>query len=107
ERGTREERERNERGTREERRDMAPTSPHSPAQVLSLDLAQPERHLPQVRDLINAHLGLLVPGWTLTDAFIAHHLRHNPGEAVTDPWMRERATLCALHGTRVMAAAHL
>jgi hypothetical protein len=44
-------------------------------------------HLPQVRDLVNAHLGLLVPGWALTEPFIARHLERNPGQCITDPWV--------------------
>ena len=81
---------------------MVPMSPAA-AQVAPLD----PTHLPQVRDLINAHLGLLVPGWALTETFIASHLQRNPGEAITDPWVRGRTTLCALQGPRLVAAAHL
>ncbi len=64
-------------------------------------------HLPQVQDLVNAHLGLLVPGWALTEDFIASHLERNPGQAITDPWVTERTTMCALAGERIVAAAHL
>src|SRR5260221_6097450 len=64
-------------------------------------------HLPQVQDLINAHLTLLVPGWALSQEFIAEHLERNPGQAITDPWVAERMTLCAVEGQRVVSAAHL
>jgi len=64
-------------------------------------------HLPGVQDLVNAHLSLLVPGWMLTESFIASHLERNPGQAITDPWVAERTTLCVLAGKRVVAAAHL
>jgi GNAT superfamily N-acetyltransferase len=77
--------------------------PHAAAQVVPLDPA----HLPEVRDLINAHLDLMVPGWALTEPFIASHLQRNSGQAITDPWVIERATLCALEGQRLVAAAHL
>jgi GNAT superfamily N-acetyltransferase len=74
-----------------------------PTQVVPYDPA----HLPQVQDLINAHLTLLVPGWALWQEFIAEHLVRNPGQAITDPWVAERMTLCALEGQRVVAATHL
>ena len=64
-------------------------------------------HLSQVQDLINAHLTLLVPCWALSQEFIADHLEGNHGQAITDPWVAERTTLCALEGQRVVAAAHL
>jgi GNAT superfamily N-acetyltransferase len=81
----------------------AHTNSSLPAQVVPFDPS----HLPHIRDLINAHLGLAVPGWALTAPFIASHLDRNPGQAITDPWVAERATLCALEGQRVVAAAHL
>jgi GNAT superfamily N-acetyltransferase len=77
------------------------TSP--PAHIVPFDPS----HLPQVQGLFNAHLTLLVPGWALPQGFIADHLERNPGQAITDPWVDERATLCALEGQRVVAAAHL
>jgi GNAT superfamily N-acetyltransferase len=81
-------------------------SPQSTAQVVSLDPTNPA-HLPQLGELINAHLGLLVPGWALTGDCIASHLQRHPGQAITDPWVSERTTLCALEGPRLVAAAHL
>jgi GNAT superfamily N-acetyltransferase len=74
-----------------------------PTQIVPYDPAQ----LPQLQGLINAHLTLLVPGWGLSQEFIAGHLERNPGQAITDPWVAERATLCALEGRRLVAAAHL
>ncbi len=64
-------------------------------------------HLPKVQELINAHLTLLVPGWALSQEFIASHLARNPGQAITDPWVAEHTTLCALEGQRLVAAVHL
>ncbi len=64
-------------------------------------------HLPQAQLLVNLHLGALLPGWALPADFIASRLQRDPGEAVVDPWVRERVTLCALVQQRVVAVAHL
>lgn len=64
-------------------------------------------YLPQLRELVNQHLSAVVPGWALTDEALAEHLERDPGEYVTDPWVRERETLCVTEGWRVHAAAHL
>ena len=58
-------------------------------------------------DLVNLHLAAVVPGWALTETFLAGHLQRNAGEYVTDPWVLERTTLCVLEGHRMLAAAHL
>ncbi|HLZ58452.1 MAG TPA: GNAT family N-acetyltransferase [Ktedonosporobacter sp.] len=71
-----------------------------------ITLLQPE-HLPQVQRLINMHLSTLVPGWGLPQSYIASQLQRDPGQYVIDPWVQERATLCALVKQRVVAAAHL
>src|SRR5690349_5016980 len=84
---------------------MTPKQP-TPVSVVPFDPNDPVQ-LSSLRELINAHLGLLVPGWALTEPFIAEHLHHNPGQAITDPWVQDRVTLCALHGSRLVAAAHL
>jgi len=64
-------------------------------------------HLPQLVGLVNLHLAAVVPGWMTTGAFLAETLERNHTEYITDPWVEERATLCALEGHRVLAAAHL
>jgi GNAT superfamily N-acetyltransferase len=64
-------------------------------------------HLPQLQALVNAHIGALVPGWALPAAYLAERLARNPGEYIVDPWVIERATLCAIEQRRVVAAAHL
>jgi GNAT superfamily N-acetyltransferase len=79
------------------------TRTNLPTRIMPFD---PSR-LPQVQGLINAHLTLLVPGWALSQECIADHLESNPGQAITDPWVAERTTLCALEGQRLVAAAHL
>ncbi len=66
-----------------------------------------DTHLFQVQHLINMHLSTMVPGWGLPETFIARCLSCNPYQATTDPWVRERTTLCALQKRRIVAAAHL
>ena len=66
-----------------------------------------DTHLEQVQVLINMHLSTMVPGWFLPEAFISSRLHRNPWQHTLDPWVRERATLCALQKQRVAAAAHL
>jgi len=66
-----------------------------------------ESHLAQLQSLINCHLGSVVPGWALSSHFISSHLGRNPGQYVTDPWVIERRTLCALERGRLLGAVHL
>jgi GNAT superfamily N-acetyltransferase len=64
-------------------------------------------YLPQLVEFVNVHLAAVVPGWATTRSFLAETLENNHAEYVTDPWVAERATLCATEGHRVLAAAHL
>lgn len=64
-------------------------------------------HCFQVRELVNAHLGAVIPGWALPDAAILDRLSSDPGEYIVDPWVTERVTLCALDRQRVVAIAHI
>jgi GNAT superfamily N-acetyltransferase len=64
-------------------------------------------YLPQLLELVNLHIAAAVPGWALSGAFLAEHLERDYTEPITDPWVEERATLCAVDGGRVLAAAHL
>jgi GNAT superfamily N-acetyltransferase len=64
-------------------------------------------HLPQLVELVNLHVAAVVPGWTITGGFLAETLERDYTEYITDPWVEERATLCAIEGHRVLAAAHL
>lgn len=66
-----------------------------------------ESHLGQLQSLINCHLGSVVPGWSLSTPFISSHLERNPGQYVTDPWVIERETICALERGRLLGAVHL
>ncbi len=64
-------------------------------------------YLPQLLELVNLHIAAVVPGWALSGAFLTEHLERDYTEPVTDPWVEERTTLCAVDGGRVLAAAHL
>lgn len=65
------------------------------------------RHLPQVQALVNLHLAAVAPGWGISASHLARHLERDETETVTDPWVIDRKTLCAVEGYRVLAAAHL
>ena len=67
---------------------------------------EPE-HLPQLLELVNLHVAAVVPGWALSEAFLAQHLGRDFTQPITDPWVRERKTLCAFDAGRLLAAAHL
>ena len=64
-------------------------------------------YLSRLLDLVNLHLGAVVPGWALSGPFLAEHLERDRTEPLTDPWVEERATLCAVDGGTLLAAAHL
>jgi GNAT superfamily N-acetyltransferase len=61
----------------------------------------------QLADLVNAHAEAVVPGMGTSVAALLASLERQPGEPVTDPWVRERATLVAEQRHRIVAAAHL
>ena len=64
-------------------------------------------HLPQLLQLVNLHLTAAIPGWALSETTLARHLEHDDTQPITDPWVAERTTLCAVEGYRILAAAHL
>ena len=64
-------------------------------------------HLPQLLELVNLHLAAVLPGWALSGTFLAEHLERDRTDPITDPWVEERATLCAFDAGRLLAAAHL
>jgi hypothetical protein len=61
----------------------------------------------QLAALVNLHLATVLPGWTLPEAVIAEHLQRDFGQAITDPWVAERATLCVATDYKMLAVAHL
>ncbi len=64
-------------------------------------------YLPQLLELVNVHLAAIVPGWAVTGASLAETMQRDDTEPITDPWVVDRATLCAVEGRRVLAAVHL
>src|SRR5262249_37873957 len=63
--------------------------------------------LPQLLQLVNLHLNAAIPGWALSEIALSRHPERDDTQPITDPWVAERTTLCALEGYRVLAAAHL
>jgi hypothetical protein len=61
----------------------------------------------QLADLVNAHAEAVVPGMGTSVAALLASLERQPGEPMTDPWVRERATLVAEQQHRIVGAAHL
>ncbi len=61
----------------------------------------------QLTDLVNAHACAVIPGMATSVAALLSSLERQPGEAIVDPWVAERATLVAEQQGRVVAAAHL
>jgi GNAT superfamily N-acetyltransferase len=61
----------------------------------------------QVTELVNTHIGAVLPGVSISVNAVMSQLEREPGEIIVDPWVRERATLVAIERDRVVAAAHL
>ena len=61
----------------------------------------------QLADLVNGHAEAVVPGRGTSVAALLASLERQPGEPITDPWVRERATLVAEQRHRIVGAAHL
>jgi GNAT superfamily N-acetyltransferase len=61
----------------------------------------------QVANLVNAHIGAVLPGVSVSVNAVMSQLEREPGEAIVDPWVCERATFVAIERERVVAAAHL
>jgi GNAT superfamily N-acetyltransferase len=61
----------------------------------------------QVTGLVNAHIGAVVPGVSVSVNRVMNQLEREPGEFIVDPWVIERTTLVAEQRQRVVAAAHL
>jgi len=61
----------------------------------------------QLTSLVNAHAAAVVPGIGVSVAAVLSDLERQPDEFITGPWVRERVTLVADQGHRVVAAAHV
>jgi len=49
----------------------------------------------------------VLPGVSVSVNAVMSQLEREPGEAIVDPWVRERITFVAIERERVVAAAHL
>ena len=61
----------------------------------------------QLTDIVNAHIGAVLPGVSVSVNAVMSQLEREPGEVVVDPWAVARATFVAIERDRVAAAAHL
>ena len=61
----------------------------------------------QLTELVNAHVGAVVPGWAVSPNAVMSQLERQPEEAVVDPWVAERTALVAVQRDAVVAAAYL
>jgi hypothetical protein len=75
----------------------------SPVQVRRFE--RPDRD--HVTDLVNAHIGAVVPNISVSVSGLLSYLEREPGEYVVDPWVADRVTLVAEQRRRIVAAAHL
>jgi GNAT superfamily N-acetyltransferase len=60
-----------------------------------------------VTALVNAHIGAVVPGISVSVNAVMSQLERDPAEVVVDPWVVERHSLVAVEDSGVVAAAHL
>lgn len=61
----------------------------------------------QLTELVNAHIGAVVPGWAVSASTVLSQLEREPAEYVVDPWVVERAALVGVRRNRVVAGAYL
>lgn len=61
----------------------------------------------QLTRMINAHIGAVVPGLSVSVNTVMSQLEREPAEFIVDPWVVERVTLVAEHRGSLVAAAHL
>src|SRR3954452_24832758 len=61
----------------------------------------------QLTALVNAHVGAVVPGVSVSVNVLLSQLEREPEEAIVDPWVVERRTLVAVERDAVVAGAHV
>jgi GNAT superfamily N-acetyltransferase len=61
----------------------------------------------QLTDLVNAHIGAVVPGWAVSVNAVMAQLEREPGEFVVDPWVAERTALVAVQRDAIVGGAYL
>jgi len=64
-------------------------------------------HLGQLQHLVNRHLAVVLPGWSLPAEVIEGSLGSASEDAPPDPWVARRRTLCAVEDDRLLGAAHV
>ena len=66
---------------------------------------RPDRE--QLAGLVNAHIGTVLPGVSVSVNAVMSQLERDPAEYVVDPWAVERTTLVAIVRDHVVGAAHI
>jgi GNAT superfamily N-acetyltransferase len=66
---------------------------------------RPDRE--QLAAIVNAHIGAVLPGVSVSVNAVMSRLEREPGEVIVDPWAVARATFVAIERDRVAAGAHL
>src|SRR4051795_12469531 len=59
----------------------------------------------QLTALVNAHIGAVLPGVSVSVNAVMRQLEREPGEAIVDPWVLERRALVAVRRQAVVAGA--
>ena len=66
---------------------------------------RPDRE--QLTALVNAHVGAVVPGVSVSVNVLMSQLEREPEEAIVDPWVADRTTRVAVERDAVVGGAHL
>jgi GNAT superfamily N-acetyltransferase len=61
----------------------------------------------QLTELVNAHIGAVLPGVSVSVNTVMRQLEGEPGELIVDPWVVERRALVAVERAAVVAGALL
>jgi hypothetical protein len=61
----------------------------------------------QLTALVNAHIGAVIPGVSVSVNTVMSQLEREPGEFIVDPWVIERRTLVAVERDGIVGGAHL
>lgn len=61
----------------------------------------------QLAELVNAHIGAVLPGVSVSVNTVMRQLEREPGELIVDPWVVERRALVALEREAIVAGALL
>jgi hypothetical protein len=61
----------------------------------------------QLTELVNAHIGAVLPGVSVSVNTVMRQLEREPGELIVDPWVVERSALVAVEREAIVAGALL